>query len=591
MPVLKYFDIFDVKFNLYTENQPIHHSAFGGIMTILFIIISCVSVFYFEHDEFFKQNLVSSVSEITYGYENVKKKLSEEKVWVPFRMVTYEGKYIDHRNILFPMIYAVKGKRNGGDELKLNYTKLNYKLCNETSMINKTDNYIIDVKLNELFCIDDNSDDMIGGSWTKEELYYIEIDLYLCKNGIDYDELNPNCTKLEDLFKYHNTSWLFEFYYPIVQYQPLNKTVPIDVVYKAYYYRLTKYAGKIERIYLKQNILSDDQNIIGNNPKNLTFWSTSSSYGDTYFLPTDKDFLVKSTTSRLYSLTINKDPGLTYYKRSYKKILDILSDIFPVLNIIYIICKKVTEKMKMSFIKRNLMELLFEKKFILNMAQNNKVRKAITTIEKIPKTQYPYNNLQQQRGSIKLVQNSINKFIINNNSMLGDCNDIINERSLHNINMNNNKPIAANSLKLNIFSNYYLNDVEDNRNQKIKKKEITITKKINDNELYKKKLFPISYYFMDSLLDRFIKPKKFIYISKKYLIVYNFMNQLYDISTYILLYKQLQLLKITLDRNQNLIMNEYAKMNIKNGEFMDNLDNVLQHGKFPIFSDIVFNSS
>ena len=38
--------------------------------------------------------------------------------------------------------------------MELNYHLLNYKLCNETSMGNKPENYKIDVPLNELCCLD-----------------------------------------------------------------------------------------------------------------------------------------------------------------------------------------------------------------------------------------------------------------------------------------------------------------------------------------------------------------------------------------------------------------------------------------------------
>ena len=585
MSFLKYCDIFDIKFNFYTESQPAHRNTFGGIMTISFIIICCLAFIYFEFDEFFKLNPISSKSEITYGYDSKVKKLSHEKIWIPFRIVTYEGKYIDHKNILYPIVFSVKGKKNDEGEMDLKYRKLNYKLCNETSMINKTKNYIINVNLEELYCIDDIFD-IIGGSWGDEEIYYIEINLYLCENGIDYDELNPNCTKFEDLLKYHNTSWLFEFYYPIVQYQPLNKEEPIDVVYRSYYYRLSSYTGKIERIYLKENILSDDQNIIGNNPKNSSYWGISNFYGDSHFLPTTPDPLVKRTSSRLYSLVINQDQGLIFYTRSYKKIITILSDIFPILNIILIVFQKFTEKIKISFIKRNLMELLFEKKFLLIMSPNN-IRKAITSA-KIQKTKYIYNSLQQKRN-IKLIQKSDNRLIKNHNLFFNNNDNVIIDRSSQKLNVNN-KPIISNSLnKLKLFSNHFANQA--NNNNKIIKKKGSEVKSLIHNNLYKEKLFPIYYYFLDFIFDRLIQPKKFMNISEKYLIVYNFMNQLYDISTYLLLYKQFQLLKISLDREKRQIINEHVKININNDEFMNQLDNDLRSRKFPVFSDIAFNNS
>ena len=471
--------------------------------------------------------------------------------------------------------------------MELQYKKLNYKLCNETSMINKTKNYVIDVNLNELFCIDDQLD-IIGGSWGSEEIYYIEINLYLCKNGIDYDELNSECTKFEDLLKYHNTSWLFEFYYPIVQFEPINIKEPIDVVYRSYYYRLSSHAGKIERIYLKENILSDDQYIIGNNPKNSSYWGMSNFYGDSFFLPTVSDPLVKSTSSRLYSLVINQDQGLIYYKRSYKKILVILSDIFPILNIIYIIFQKLTEKVKMSYIKRNLMELLFGKKIGFSISPNNNIRKAIT-IAKILKPK-SFHNYLQQKSPTKIIAKSDNKLIKNKNLIFNNNDEVINDRSSQNIKINS-KPIIANSLnKLNLFSNYLMNADDNNEIKIIKKNEVQVKKSIDKN-LYKKELFPIYYYFIDLILDRLIQPRKFLSVSEKYLIAYNFMNQLYDISTYILIYKQFQLLKISLAREQIQIMNEHAKMNINNNEFMKNLDNDLRLRKFPVFSDNAFSNT
>ena len=69
------------------------------------------------------------------------------------------------------------------------------------------------------------------------------------------------------------------------------------------------------------------------------------------------------------------------------------------------------------------------------------------------------------------------------------------------------------------------------------------------------------------------------------------MNHLYDISTYILLYKQFRLLKMSLDREQGQILSEQSKMNINNNEFMKNLDNNLRLRKLPVFSDIAFNNN
>ena len=48
--------------------------------------------------------------------------------------------------------------------MDLKYTLLNYKLCNETPMINKPDYHKIGMTLSELFCID-KDDIFLRGNW------------------------------------------------------------------------------------------------------------------------------------------------------------------------------------------------------------------------------------------------------------------------------------------------------------------------------------------------------------------------------------------------------------------------------------------
>ena len=75
----------------------------------------------------------------------------------------------------------------------------------------------IDIKLNELFCID-KEDIPFGGSWNGDYINYIEINLYLCKDGIDFNSSDPRCSNMKDLLKNRNSSLIFEFFYPIVQF-------------------------------------------------------------------------------------------------------------------------------------------------------------------------------------------------------------------------------------------------------------------------------------------------------------------------------------------------------------------------------------
>ena len=142
-------------------------------MTFIFYIVCIFGFILISYDDLKKLSPISSKSEIPdAGLRTVN--VLKEKIWIPFRMVTYEEPFVDHRGILFPQLYYVEGKLNDEIGMDLKYHLLTYKLCNETSMANKSDSFKINVPLNELFCMFD--DDLpFGGSleWNLFTLYWI----------------------------------------------------------------------------------------------------------------------------------------------------------------------------------------------------------------------------------------------------------------------------------------------------------------------------------------------------------------------------------------------------------------------------------
>ena len=252
MRYLKYCDFFDVKFHFYIGGHPTNNSIFGGIMNILFFFSCILTFIIFSLNDLKKLNPITTKSEIP-GGEIRTVNLHNSKIWIPWRMVTYEEKFIDHRGILHPIVSLWEGRWNKSFGMDLTNRTLSYKLCNETSMANKSEEYKIDVPLDELFCIEED-DIPWGGSWYGDILYYIEVNLFLCEGGIHFNASDPRCTKMSDLLKQRNTSWLFEFYYPVVQFQPTNYNIPMAVIYRSYYYRLSTYANKVERIYIYKKI-------------------------------------------------------------------------------------------------------------------------------------------------------------------------------------------------------------------------------------------------------------------------------------------------------------------------------------------------
>ena len=334
--MLKYLDFYGTSFTFYIDGSRKLYTSLGGILSIISIIIGAIIFVFINLDDFLHNNPFSTTSTERENYRNIK--FGDEKIWIPWRLRDFGGQTINHTNILYPIIYYYHGIRNNSlKKLEISYEFINYKLCNETSMGDYSNLYTIDIDINNLYCIDMEDLD-IGGSWDADFLNLITFDLYTCKNGIDYNESNINCTTfamLEDMAGY-NDSFEFEIYYPAVQYQPIDKNNPIFIRYYNYFYHLSKYSNKIDRLYLQQYILKDDLGWFGKDEKIYSNWGCESLNGDSYATGNKRDLMNEGSTSRLYSFNIYLKSEVVYFNRSYKKMYIIFAEGLPIVNIIFI---------------------------------------------------------------------------------------------------------------------------------------------------------------------------------------------------------------------------------------------------------------
>ena len=623
MNFLKYFDFFDIKFHFYVGGHPSNSNIFGGIMSILFCISAILLMLILSIEDLKKLNPITSKSEVP-GADIKVVNLQDSKVWVPWRMVTYEEKFIDHRGILHPVVSFVEGKWNSSFGMDLTYHTLNYKLCNETSMANKTKEYKIDIPLNECFCID-NDDIPWGGSWHSDILYYFEVNLYTCEGGIDFNPSDPRCTHMSELLKHRNTSWLFEFYYPVVQFEPTNHENPISVIYRSYFYRLSTYANKVVRIYIQEKIMEDDQSIIKSAPVTNTYWGMTNEYGDTYFTPEEKDMLVKSVSSRLYSLVVYMDQGYVRYTRKYKNVFIIFSEILPLVNVLLIAFKIFTRYIKLTVAKKNLTEIIFENLHEVNV-EKPMPRKNRNIIEKKifedmkPKTKIrpskiflnlKKNNAEQNCSSmVSLNIESIKNANMNSNITPNEKENE-NEKSKNNYlklfpdnndnNGNEAKPISSD---LNVIR--YLNknqlkgrtvneqSIDNNSMQELNISIIKRPKRVEPKKNYiRKQLFPVSYYYMNIIFDRLIKPKSFFCLDKKYFIMYNFMVKFLDVAShitmlkYFIIFKDFFISNVVSNSKKKHLFDLDKKINISDEKKMELIENINEKDE-DIFSNPIF---
>ena len=605
MDYIKYIDTFGIKFHFYTNNQPNHQNVFGGIMTFIYILICILIFIFFCYEDIYRLNPKSTISEIS-DFEPKTINIQKEKMWIPFRIVTDENKYIDHRGILDIFPHYVEGIYNEKMGMELNYHSLSYKLCNETSMADRPNNYKIDVPLNELFCIDED-DIPFGGNWNGNYIHYIEISLFLCEDGIFFNSTDPRCSKITNFFENFESSISFDFYYPVVQFQPTNLQVPLSIIYKNYFYRLSAYSHKLSKIYFQEHILSDDKNIIKTNYKNTSYWGVRAIYGDDYYLKYEKDPLIKNKLSQVFTMEIYLDYGLVYYTRTYNKIIFILSNVFPLFRLVLYFIKKFTQHIKISLTKRDLAGLIFvnksiQKSLIQYKNVEKKVSKKKLALKKFPSLKdNSQNELKKNMEIIPDINDKLNRINISQKNI-----SLINNV---NIQINNNENIS--NKKYDNRSNISLTDEigKNNLNKKkkenplinLKRKSLVIKESFKFGESFidnnitfepkawrKKFIFPYIYFLLDFFFDKLINPQKFFCVSKKYFTVYNFMCQIYDISTHIILFKQFNILNNILQKiyedSGNCPARPFKKININDDDVIAKLNKDLKSKKSILFS-------
>ena len=638
--ILKYIDCFGTKFTFYTERSRKLYTSFGGILTLFSIFFGLITFIYITLDDFLHNNPNSTTSTKREKYRKIKFK--EEKIWIPWRIRDFGGKTVNHKDLLYPIIFYYKGIRNNSlEKLEVTYDFVDYKLCNETSMINNSDLYMIDIDIGQLYCIDMEDLD-IGGSWDSNFLDLITFDLYICKNGINYDEENINCTTYEKIIEAAGTNDCFEFemYYPVVQYQPINKTKPIFIRYYNYFYHLSRYSNKIDRLYLQQHIFKDDVGWIYKDEKSSSHWGTISLNGDSYATGDKKDLMNEGSTSRLYSFNIYLKSDIIFYHRSYKKLLLIFADGLPIINIIFIFFGIIGRVFKISSGNKKLTELLFEnlktKKMKVNNEQFNSIlnkqkneiqkdnnNKSRNTLQmnlnnnSINKNLHDISSfhLNKQESGKKIIQyndnnhkpinnkNSKPKMLMNRNSNIAintNCNKSyhkslrnsvdsdINNGSIGNVKLNNKIEDLFSIKSNNLSSNLnFSNNIKHKKNNSDRSIEYSIRKYKLKEKYVKKTLFPYRYYICSIFIKNINIYKNNFFFTKKFIVVYNFICQLFDISSYLILQKEFEIMKNSLlvEKYKEILENR-KKINVNDLNFNMNMKECLDAKKFSILGKI-----
>ena len=566
---LRYLDFFGTKCSFYTDQKLKLYTPLGGILSITSVILGLfffIQISWFNIEKKIPESVISSIKE---EFHNIT--FNNEKIWIPWK-ISVNNNNFNHSGILFPIIKYYY-KENNSHELE--YKHLSYKLCNETSMISKSDNIIIDTSLDQLYCID-MEDLYMGGSFSHDYFYYVEFSLYLCQDGINYDENNMNCTSYDILNDYIQMI----FYYPTFVFKEIDIDSPIVIKYKKNFAYLSKNITKIDQFFLQKIILYDQKGIFDHKNKTYHNWGFSSINKDLYFIQNDKN----ESSSKLYSLEIFLESNTLCYYRSYKTFLFVLMESLPIINLIHTILKIIAKSFKLTSINRKMTELLFE-----NLSEKpHKYDKYVENAKPKKYSKISYNYIKKNTDENNIV-NATNKNVNNFSTLsLFKKKEKDNQKN-HNVVNNSGTPV----LNHKTISEYDKNSSLYIRLNTFNFKNLLVYKhlgqRFQDPAFPKKKrfvankLFPFKYYFCTIFIKNLDLTKHRFCMSKKFIKVYCFLCQLFDISSYCLLQKEFNIVKNSIFDEYNIkIIEEKSKINVNSQSFMRDMNDCIGSHKFSI---------
>ena len=107
----------------------------------------------------------------------------------------------------------------------------------------------------------------------------------------------------------------------------------------------------------------------------------------------------------------------------------------------------------------------------------------------------------------------------------------------------------------------------------------------NNTKYQISKLFPYRYYFCSIFVKNFDISNWTFFFSNKFIKVYKFLSRMFDISTYLVLLRQFQILKNTILKVEDVYLIESnKKINVGGKTFLRNMNECINNGKFDIFA-------
>ena len=351
---------------------------------------------------------------------------------------------------------------------------------------------------------------------------------------------------------------------------------------------------------MRKIILYDKLGLFDTTTKIYKYWVYSAINNDFYYMGNKNN---NKQNSKLYSLEILLDKSNICYYRSYKDILLVLAQSLPLIELVHNILKLTAKAFKSSSVNRKMTELLFENLTIKPNKYDNYINeiRSKTNVKKYYSN--THNNIINTSTNDNNYRNLTNKNLISNLKIKHNFapyfhlkkkkNDNENEKELNRENssviiksrdspklinqITNTK--QHNSLKLSLHS-FRFNNLLAYKKLSLRYNEPIFQKK---KRFVANKLFPFRYYFCAIFIKNIDISKHRFCMSKKFVKVYIFLSQLFDISSYCALQREFNIVKNSIFDEKNVkLIEQDSKINVNSQSFMREMNDCIGSHTFRI---------
>ena len=360
---IKDFDIYNNRIGLFLNNKPNLGSYFGLTLTFFYCIFFIILLIFCTMDDINKTQL-KVYNSIRYPTETPSIKLYNDLFYFAFGAedpIT-TSVFIDE-TIYYPEVIYYESIKKNNDWFNIEEKYLEIEKCNINKFSNGHKLLFKNNSLSTNYCIKDLNNLKLSGSYSYNEISYIKINLYPCKNST---ENNNNCKPQNIIDKYLSSSYI-SIQMEDIGITPTNYNNPTIPTIKDLYTTIGKSFFKEMSIYYKIVEIENDIGLFNTNIKTNEYIKFDKEY-DTMYIRDETEYYNSEPICRVI---LQLSDTIDVHNRIYGKISEVFAKIGGFMQFI----NTLFGVLSFFFNRYNLDTTLIDNLFNYNLAKNKLILK------------------------------------------------------------------------------------------------------------------------------------------------------------------------------------------------------------------------